>query len=116
MATPYVAGAISFLKTYAPQASSAELISALKLGADTTLQDYQGRTIAGNKKLNVYTSLKLLDTFAPTITVSNTDTSAYCLTREITYTFTGIDDVALAPQAYSFDGGVTRGTGNTYTT
>ena len=116
MATPHVAGTISLLWTYAPQASDTEVINALYEGADVLAGNVLNRHINGDKKLNVYNSLLLLDTVAPIITASSSTSEGYCLSDSITYTFTGIDDIQLADKAYSFDNGLTRGTGNTYTT
>ncbi|MDR0859607.1 MAG: S8 family serine peptidase [Candidatus Peribacteria bacterium] len=109
MATPHVAGAFSLLWSYRPDLTGGQIKSALLNGADTNLQPYSSRTIKGNKKLNLYRSLQLLDTIAPTLT-GTVNTGEYCSTETLTYTFTGSDDLALAEEGirYSFDGGTTR--------
>jgi hypothetical protein len=112
MATPHVAGAVSFLRTYAPQASSTEIINALYNGADTLAPNSGSQEIKGNRKLNLYSSLKLLDNTPPTASEPVIDTGTYCATQLITYLFTGTDDIELHNEAYSFDGGATRQTGN----
>jgi subtilisin family serine protease len=67
MATPHIAGAVSLLWTYRPDLSATEIKQALFSGADTLTKNTESRHINGDKKLNLYSSLKLLDNVAPTI-------------------------------------------------
>jgi subtilisin family serine protease len=65
MATPHVVGAFSLLWNYRPDLSATQIKEALYSGA-TYLTSLDGK-IAGNKKLNLYSSIKLLDITPPTI-------------------------------------------------
>jgi subtilisin family serine protease len=114
MASPMVAGAISLLRSYRPDLSADTIRQAIYSGADNLLS-LSGK-IAEGRRLNLYNSLKLLDNISPTIIATGADSSNFCLTGIISYSFTGIDDIQLAENAYSFDNGLTRTGNNTYTT
>jgi hypothetical protein len=66
MATPMVVGAFSLLRNYRPDLSATEIKNAMYNGA-SVLPSLAGK-IAGNRRLNLYSSLKLLDNVPPTIT------------------------------------------------
>jgi subtilisin family serine protease len=109
MATPHVVGAVSLLWTYRPDLTALEIKQALYNGADTLIANTSNRHINGDKKLNLYQSLKLLDNTPPTLSEAPlVDVSNYCDTQLITYVFTGTDDIELASTPYSFDNGNTR--------
>lgn len=116
MATPHVVGAFSLLRNYRPELSALEIKQAIFSGADTVTPFAEGGDIAGNKKLNLYKALQLLDTIPPTITSTGIDTSNFCEDGTFTYTFSGEDDLQLTGKAYSFDGGEIRTEINSYTT
>jgi subtilisin family serine protease len=109
MATPHIAGAVSLLWTYNPQASATGILQALYSGADTLAENGNNWHIKEDRKLNVYNSLKLLDNKAPIITETGAITTDYCMQGNITYSITGSDDIQLhSTEPYSFDGGQTR--------
>ena len=102
MASPMIAGIASLLRTYRPDLSATAIRDAIYNGA-SNLPAFAGK-IVNNRRANLYNSFKLLDNKPPIFTEINIDTSAYCLNNIITYTVTGIDDIALTGSAYSFDG------------
>ncbi|MDR0282103.1 MAG: S8 family serine peptidase [Candidatus Peribacteria bacterium] len=101
MATPHVVGAFSLLWNYRPDLTAQQIKDKIYEGSEK-VTNYYG-PIENNKRLNLFNTLKLIDNKSPIFTEINVDTSIYCLNNTITYHLTGIDDIALTGNAYSFD-------------
>jgi subtilisin family serine protease len=114
MATPHVVGAFSLLWNYRPDLTALDIKQALFSGAEKLSS---GKSIKGEKRLNLFSSLKLLDNTPPTLLETPLiDTDNYCDTQHITYMFTGTDDIQLDSMPYSFDNGATRQMENSLST
>ena len=101
MATPHVVGAFSLLRNYRPDLTALQIKTKIYEGSET-VTNYYG-PIENNRKLNLFNALKLLDNKPPVFTEIDRNISDYCLNDVITYHITGVDDIALSGNAYSFD-------------